>query len=806
MTERKSRSRRLVLPLLPLRGIVVYPHMILHFDVSRKASIAALEMAMQNDQDIMLVTQRTGINELPDTDDLYSFGTVSTIKQMLKLPGGAVRVLVEGVCRAKILEIISEEPAFTVSVRLVKDRQAEQDIELEAMIRTAKDLFATLLETINLSHVDSNAALADIDDPGQLADIIIANTAVPIQDKMEVLTQLDPYKRLMMINQLLAKEIDIQRIGQDISARVKEQVDKHQKEFYLREQLKVIREELGDGDSASSEAEKYREKIEAFQLDDEHKEKLMNELRRMEHMPPSSPELAGLTAYFDLVCSLPWNDEGDVKFDINKAEKILNRDHFGLDKVKERILEYLSAQSFTGKLQGSIICLVGPPGVGKTSIARSIAAATGRGYARMSLGGVRDEAEIRGHRRTYIGSMPGRIIKCIQQAKSKNALILLDEIDKMAHDFRGDPASAMLEVLDSEQNISFRDHYLEIPFDLSNVLFVTTANSADKIPAPLYDRMEIIDLSSYTYEEKAAIATQYLLPKQREKHGLKASNLTIDSNCINDIIAYYTREAGVRELERKLGAICRKATREILQNNRKRIVVNSNNLEKYLGVRRYKFGVAKTEDEVGVVTGLAYTSVGGDTLSIEANVVEGTGKVELTGNLGDIMKESAKAAISYIRAKPGYLEINPAFYKNKDIHIHVPEGATPKDGPSAGISIATALVSALSGIPIKSNVAMTGEITLRGRVLPIGGLKEKSFAAYRAGIDTVLIPKDNVKDLTDIPGTVKDKLKFIPVADMDTVLAHALCDKPVNDEPQFAVHENSITAPAIPFADKGDIV
>ncbi|MDK2801155.1 MAG: ATP-dependent Lon protease [Clostridiales bacterium] len=767
--------KKQVLPLLPLRGLTVFPYMILHFDVGRTKSIKALEEAMVNNQLIFLVAQKDAQTDDPQEEDINRVGTISKVKQLLKLPGDTIRVLVEGLSRAEITEITQTEPFIMSEVveRMILEPVYDK-VEMEAIIRKVHAVFEEYVQLSNKVSPDTMVSVMTIEDPGQLADVIAANIMLKQESKQEILNQFDPKARLEQLLVILSKEIEILEIEKNISARVKKQIDKNQREYYLREQLKAIQNELGDKDGITGEVNEYKEKIAEAKLPEEVEKKALKEVDRLLKMPLGSAEGSVVRNYLDWILDLPWNETTEERFDLKEAEAILNADHYGLEKVKERILEYLAIRQLAKNIKGPILCLVGPPGVGKTSIAKSIAKALNRKYVRMSLGGVRDEAEIRGHRRTYVGSMPGRIINALKQAGSKNALVLLDEIDKMSSDFRGDPTAAMLEVLDAEQNYAFRDHYLEVPFDLSQILFLTTANNLDTIPRPLLDRMEVIRISGYTEEEKVNIATRYLLPKQIEQHGLKKQNLRIDQKVIRDIINYYTREAGVRNLEREIANVCRKAARILVMNNQQSVSINSKNLEKYLGTKKFRYDKANGKDEVGIATGLAWTPVGGDTLSIEVNVMDGKGSIELTGQLGDIMKESARAAISYIRSRAEELDVDKDFHKKQDIHIHVPEGATPKDGPSAGITMCTALVSALSGIPVRRDVAMTGEITLRGRVLPIGGLKEKALAAYRAGIYTIIVPIDNKKDLDEIPENVKKKIKFVLADHMDVVLKTAL--------------------------------
>lgn len=772
MSKKNIRTRQM--PLLPLRGLTVFPYMVLHFDVGRQKSIAALEDAMVNDQDIFLVTQKEPEIEEPDKDSLFKVGTVSKIKQLLKLPGDTIRVLVEGINRGRIIEFLENDKFFEVLIEEQVDQGESDPLEEEALMRTVMDSFEEYIKLSNKISPDTLVSVNTVDDIGQFADILAANVLVKNSHKQEVLEAFQPIERLQILHEFLENEIQILMIEKKINLRVKKQIDKVQREYYLREQMKAIQKELGESDSISTDVEEYNERIEKAALPKEVHEKAMKELDRFSRTPASSPESSIIRTYLDWILDLPWNYETKDNHNLKTAARILDQDHYGLDEVKERVMEYLAVLQLTQNMKGPILCFVGPPGVGKTSIAKSIARALGRNFVRMSLGGVRDEAEIRGHRRTYVGSIPGTIISSMKQAGSKNPVFLLDEIDKMSSDFRGDPASAMLEVLDPEQNHTFRDHYLELPYDLSKVMFLTTANTLDTIPRPLLDRMEVIRIAGYTEEEKTNIALKYLIPKQLEAHGLKRGNIIFTEQSVRSIINLYTREAGVRGLERQIAAICRKGVRFLLETGRKRIRITPNNLHEYLGVPRFSVNKANQKDEIGMVTGLAWTAVGGDTLYIEVTPMMGTGKLVLTGQLGDVMKESARAGLSYIRSKAKEFGIDPEFYSNTDIHIHIPEGAIPKDGPSAGITIATAIISALTKTPVRRDVAMTGEITLRGRVLPIGGLKEKILAAHRAGITKVIIPDENTKDLEEIPENIREEIEIVAVQHMEEVLEHAL--------------------------------
>lgn len=780
MSEPKKIIKKQVLPLLPLRGLTVFPYMILHFDVGRTKSIKALEDAMINNQLIFLVAQRDAKNDSPGEEDIYSVGTISKVKQLLKLPGDTIRVLVEGVSRAEVCEFTQTEPFFMAEVsEKICVPNEEIKIEIEALKRKVMSTFEEYAKLSSKINTDIILSVTSIEEPGQLADVITSNLILKVEQKQEILDEFLPEERLEKLLKVLLREIEILEVEKSISAKVRKQIDKMQKEYYLREQLKVIQSELGEKEGIAGEVEEYREKMKEAQFPEEVVKKANKEIDRLAKMSSGSAESSVIRTYLDWIFDLPWNKKTEELIDLQRAEEILNEDHFGLEKVKERILEFLAVRKLKNDLKGPIICLVGPPGVGKTSIAKSVARALNRNYVRMSLGGVKDESEIRGHRRTYVGAMPGRIITSIKQAGSNNPLILLDEIDKMSSDFRGDPSSAMLEVLDGEQNHAFRDHYMELPFDLTDVMFLTTANNLDTIPRPLLDRMEIIYISGYTEEEKVNIATRYLFPKQIEAHGLVKSNLKVDEQAVRDIVNYYTREAGVRNLERQIAMTCRKTARKLVSSGKKSFKLTAGSVEKLLGAKKYRYDMANEKDEIGIARGLAWTPVGGDTLSIEVTIMEGSGMLELTGQLGDVMKESARTAMSFIRSRAEQFNIDKDFHNKFDIHIHVPEGAVPKDGPSAGITLATAMISALSGTPVKRNVAMTGEITLRGRILPIGGLKEKVLAAHRAGITTIICPLDNKNDLEEIPENVRKKLKFVLASEMDTVLSTALGRKKV---------------------------
>ena len=773
-----------ILPLIPLRGMSVFPHMVIHFDVGREKSISALEEAMVDDSLILLCAQKDAKVENPKIEDFYHVGTIAKIKQMLKLPGGSIRVLVEGINRGRITEIVQEDEYFKAEVEELIYTTEDLIIgkELEAAMRLVINDMEEYLSISNRLSPDILITVTDIEDPGRLADVIASYISLKIEDHQKILETIDLYERLESLHQILQEEIELLRIEEKINQRVKKQITKVQKEYYLKEQMRAIQRELGEDDEVLEEIEEYKTKINKIEMPEEVREKALKEVDRLDKMSPHSAETAVIRTYLDWIIELPWDVATKDKVNIKKARDVLNKDHYGLVDVKERILEFIAIRELATEIKGPILCLVGPPGVGKTSIAKSIAESLNRNFVRMSLGGVRDEAEIRGHRRTYVGAMPGRVISSIKKAGSNNPVFLFDEIDKLASDFRGDPASALLEVLDPEQNNSFTDHYLEVPFDLSKVLFITTANTVASIPAPLLDRMEVIRISGYTEEEKLNIATRHILPKQLEEHGLNKKNLKISENAMRNIINNYTREAGVRELERNIANICRKAAKKIIEDNVKTVRVNQGNLHKYLGVEKYRTDIGERDHQIGVATGLAWTAFGGETLSIEVNSMKGTGKLQLTGQLGDIMKESAHAGISYIRANSKVLGINESFHKEMDLHIHVPEGAIPKDGPSAGITMATASISALSNRPVNKDIAMTGEITLRGRVLPVGGIKEKLLAAHRIGIKKVLIPFENKKDLEEIPDKVKKSMDIVLVKTMDEVLEHALLEKGDKDE------------------------
>lgn len=793
MTETRT------LPLLPLRDIVVFPHMIVPLFVGREKSVRALEEVMRGDKQILLATQMSAADDDPASDAIYGQGVIASVLQLLKLPDGTVKVLVEGGRRMEVVRYLDNQAYFEAEARLV-DEAAGEAAEMEALMRAAGDKFEDYVKLNKKVPPEALAAVGEIADPAKMADTIAAHLAVKITDKQELLANPDVAQRLEKVFALMEGEISVLQVETKIRNRVKRQMEKTQREYYLNEQMKAIQRELGEGDDGREEMAELEERIEATKLSKEARAKVDAEMKKLRQMSPMSAEATVVRNYLDWILSIPWNKRKKVRNDLKKAEDTLERDHYGLEKVKERIIEHLAVQARTRKLRGPILCLVGPPGVGKTSLGRSIAEATGREFVRMSLGGVRDEAEIRGHRRTYIGSMPGRVIQSMKKAKSSNPLFLLDEIDKLGADYRGDPAAALLEVLDPEQNSSFNDHYLEVDYDLSDVMFITTANTLN-MPQPLLDRMEIIRIAGYTEDEKLEIARRHLIPKVMKAHALKAEDWVLEDGALRDLIRYYTRESGVRNLEREISRLARKAVRKLVAGEADIITVTSENLADFAGVRKHRFGETELEDKVGLVTGLAWTEVGGDLLTIEAVKMPGRGKMTVTGNLRDVMKESISAANSYVQSRAPALGVKPPVFRSTDIHVHVPEGATPKDGPSAGGAMITAIVSALTGIPVRKDVAMTGEITLRGRVLPIGGLKEKLLAALRGGVKTVLIPKDNEKDLAEIPDNVKQGLIIIPVETVDQVLEHALAGKvqPVEwseaDEAAFAAAARAEAAP-----------
>ncbi|MCD5323757.1 MULTISPECIES: endopeptidase La [Pontibacillus] len=766
------------IPLLPLRGLLVYPSMVMHLDVGRDKSVNAVEKAMVQDHTIFLAAQKETKIDEPTKDDIYQVGTMAKIKQMLKLPNGTIRILVEGLYRAELVSQTDdeEEELLMAEVREVEETHGES-LEEQALMRKLLEQFEQYIKVSKKVSDETLSSVQDIDIPGRLADIVTSHLPLKIKDKQQVLEMIHVPDRIEHIIDLINNEKEVMQLEKKIGQRVKRSMERTQKEYYLREQMKAIQKELGDKDGKSGEVEELKAKLEEADLPERVQKVALKELDRYEKIPSSSAESSVIRNYIDWILSLPWTEQTEDNLDIPHAEEVLDADHYGLEKVKERIIEYLAVQKLTNSIKGPILCLVGPPGVGKTSLARSIARSMDRNFVRASLGGVRDEAEIRGHRRTYVGAMPGRIIQGMKRAETVNPVFLLDEIDKMASDFRGDPSSAMLEVLDPEQNSTFSDHFIEETYDLSNVLFIATANNMQTIPGPLLDRMEVISIAGYTEVEKLHIAKEHLLPKQLKENGLKKSQLQFREEGLLKLVRQYTREAGVRGLEREIAAVCRKAAKIVVAEDKKRVVVTEKKLEELLGKPKFRYGQAEKEDQIGTATGLAYTSAGGDTLAIEVSLYPGKGKLTLTGKLGDVMKESAQAAFSYIRSRAEELDIDPEFHDKNDIHIHVPEGATPKDGPSAGITMATALVSALTNRPVKKEVGMTGEITLRGRVLPIGGLKEKSLSAHRAGLTTVIMPAENEKDLEDIPESVREGLTYIPVTHLDQVLEHALVEE-----------------------------
>lgn len=771
------------MPAMALRGLTVFPGMVIHFDVGRKASINALNKAMEEDELLFLVTQKDISVEEPERDDLFDMGTIATVRQVLRMPGDNVRIMVEGASRARLVDIKRMRPHMVASIAKMPSVDVSSNgPRVEAVLRQTYELFQQYADLMPKLPPEVLLSVIAATDPGYLADFIAQNIAIRGEDKQAILEELRPLRRLEKLNQMLYKENQVLALQRDLEAKIQDHMNEVQKDYYLREQMKVIQSELGESGTMpdmDGEVQEYTDKIEAANLPDEVREKLTKEVRRLAKQPFGSTEGTVIRNYLDVCLELPWGVTTKERVNVAAARKILDADHFGMEKVKERILEFLAVRKLAPDLRGQIICLAGPPGVGKTSIASSLAKAMNRKMARVSLGGVRDEAEIRGHRKTYVGSMPGRIIDAIRKAGSSNPLILLDEIDKLGNDYKGDPASALLEVLDAEQNSTFRDHFLELPYDLSDVLFITTANDLGTVPRPLLDRMEVIELSSYTDEEKLQIARRHLLPRELKRHGLDGRKFRITDGAIREIISGYTRESGVRQLERKLAAMCRKAAMKMVEGGVKRVSITGDDLEAYLGVRRYHQEKFNHMPQVGVVNGLAWTSVGGEMLEVEVNVLPGTGKVQPTGNLGQVMSESCQAAISYIRSKAESFGIDADFYQKKDIHVHFPEGAVPKDGPSAGVTMTTAIVSALTNIPVRGDVCMTGEVTLRGRVLAIGGLREKTMAAYRAGMKTVIIPADNEKDLEEIDQTVRAALHFVTAEKVDTVLEEALLTMPV---------------------------
>ena len=790
MDELERKEDLQVMPLIPLRGLTVYPNMVINFDVGREKSILALERAMMMNQTVFLTAQKDVDTDLPTPKDFFHVGTVAKVKQMLKMPGDNIRVLVDGQYRAKIQKIVQEVPYFLASVeRIPEPQEKTKDPEQIARMRTVLNLFREYLETDPKMSSDIFHGVESIEEPGRLADIVASNMDLKPEEYQKVLETMDISGRLNIVIEYLTRENEILRLEDKISSKVKTQMNKSQREYYLREQIRAIQEELGD-ENAEDEAAEWKKKLEELNLAPVVTKKVNQEISRFSKMASNSPDASVIRSYVEWILALPWNTRSETEIDLLKAKKILDEDHYGLDKVKDRILEYLAVQVLLNRAAGSepvtdkgpILCLVGPPGVGKTSIAKSIARSIGREFVHMSLGGVRDEAEIRGHRRTYIGAIPGRVISAIKECGSSNPVFLFDEVDKIGSDFRGDPASALLEVLDPEQNKEFVDHYLEVPFDLSGVLFITTANTTDTIPRPLLDRMEVISISGYTEEEKFNIAKKYLVPKQIKNNGLSAGSISISASAIHALINSYTRESGVRGLEKEIGNLCRKVARKVIEAQnadaeegaKAKFAITASNLDEYLGKKKYHYDKLLGKSEIGVATGLAWTIVGGDTLFIETAVLPGNGKLQLTGQLGDVMQESARAAISYIRSRSKQLKIDEDFYKDKDIHIHIPEGATPKDGPSAGVTMCVSVISALTGRPVRKDVAMTGEITLRGKVLPVGGIKEKMLAAHRMGIKKVLLPEENKPDLDDLPETVREEMEFVFLKKIDDAVKEAI--------------------------------
>ena len=784
MQESLRRGSHISMPVLALRGMMVFPHMVLHFDVGRPKSVAALEKAMLDDQRIFLVAQQDAGVDDPHQTDLCKVGTIAQIKQVLNLPGDSIRVLVEGLQRGVLLTVTDEDPCLIADIRPVREEMARESAEMKALVRTAHEFFEEYCTASMRVSQETMRSVLDVDKPDQLADVIAANVLTRMEDRQAILEKLKAKERLEALCTILLRETELADVEKQVQARIKRQIEKNQKDYYLREQIKAIQTELGDKEA--TDVEDLRERLANTPVNDEAREKAEKELERLSRMAPGTPEIGVSRTYVEWILDMPWGKMTTDNLDLKRARKILDEDHYGLQHVKERIIEYLAVLRMKKDMKGPILCFAGPPGVGKTSIVRGIARAVGRKFVQMSLGGVRDEAEIRGHRRTYVGAIPGRIISGIKQAGTMNPVFLFDEIDKMSSDFRGDPASAMLEVLDAEQNDAFRDHYMELPFDLSHVMFITTANNIESIPAALLDRLEIIEVPSYTDEEKLKIARKHLLPKQIEAHGLQPKSVKVNDKIMRSMIEGYTREAGVRTLERTVAKVVRKATVEMLDEKKDSVGISAEKLTKYLGAPRYIRETLEKENRIGVVNGLAYTTVGGELLQVECMVMQGNGALQLTGKLGDVMQESAKAALSWVRAHADAWGIPPEFFKQHDIHIHVPEGAVPKDGPSAGVTLITALTSALTSIPVKQSVAMTGEITLRGRVLPIGGLKEKLMAAYRAGITQVLIPRENVKDLEDVDRAILERIAIKPVDEAAQVIRESLvCQPPIVAETQM---------------------
>ena len=791
-----------VFPVLPLRDIVVFPHMIVPLFVGRDKSVRALEDVMKDDKQILLVTQKNAGDDDPAAEDIFEVGTIGTVLQLLKLPDGTVKVLVEGGRRARIKRYTATDTFFEAEAEEIEEDPGDRQ-EVEALSRAVIAQFEQYIKLNKKIPPEVLVSVNQIEEPAKLADTIASHLALKIADKQDLLETAGVVARLERVYGFMEGEIGVLQVEKRIRNRVKRQMEKTQREYYLNEQMKAIQKELGEGEDGRDDLQELEDQIAKTKLSKEARDKAQQELKKLRNMSPMSAEATVVRNYLDWMLQIPWKKRSKVKKDLNHAEQVLNADHYGLEKVKERIVEYLAVQTRIGKLKGPILCLVGPPGVGKTSLGKSIAKATGRNFVRMSLGGVRDEAEIRGHRRTYIGALPGKIIQGMKKAKTSNPLFLLDEIDKLGQDYRGDPSSALLEVLDPEQNNTFQDHYLEVDYDLSDVMFVTTANTL-RMPQPLLDRMEIIRLSGYTEDEKVEIAQRHLIPKQVKEHGLKAGEWSISEDALRDLIRYYTREAGVRNLERELANLTRKAVKEILSTGKKKVAVTRKNLDTFAGVRKFRYGEAEETDLVGVTTGLAWTEVGGELLSIESVTVPGKGKVITTGKLGDVMKESVQAAESFVKSRCYTYGINPKLFEQRDIHVHVPEGATPKDGPSAGVAMVTSIVSVLTGIPVRRDVAMTGEVTLRGRVLPIGGLKEKLLAALRGGLKLVLIPKDNEKDLAEIPDNVKKGLKIVPVSTVDEVIGHALTNQPVPIDPA-SLEEKAKELDSLTPSPKGEV-